>query len=531
MTIQDKIDTESFSADQGYKMRISKRFLCFLLLGLLPLHPLQSKEANNAVNARVSMAVTRLEQRSQKQVDDHNLVGLAVAVVHKDKVLLAKGFGWRQTGQDAEVDADTVFQLASVSKPISATVVAALIGEGKISWDSKISDLDPNFQMYDDYVSRNLTIRDLFAHRSGLPEHAGDLLEDMGYNRQQVLHQLRFQKPESSFRSHYAYTNFGLTEGAVAAAKAYGFSWEDASSLKLFKSIGMNSTSSRYVDFAAHSNKALGHVRVDGEWTQKYIRQPDAQSPAGGISSSVNDISRWLRLRLSNGKFEGKQIIAEKPLLETQHPQILTGFSPLNGLPGFYGLGMNVSYDEQGRLRLGHSGGFALGNATAISLVPKEELAVVVLTNCYPIGAAEALTASFIDDALYGKQTQDWFGLFKEVFTNPATLGLDKTFDYSKPPESPSPSLQPCTYTGTYRNDFFGDVSVVEENKGLVLIEGPNKMRFPLEHYNRDTFTYLPPGENSPGRSGITFSIGAGGKANDITIENLNETGQGRFER
>jgi CubicO group peptidase (beta-lactamase class C family) len=166
--------------------------------------------------------------------------------------------------------------------------------------------------MFDPWVTREITIREMYAHRSGLPEHAGDLLEDLGYTRLEILFRLRYQHPGSSFRSHYAYTNFGMTEGAVAAAKAYGLEWEEASKQKLYNPLGMNSTSSRYADFMARRNKALGHVPVNGKWLQKFKRDPDAQSPTGGVSSSVNDLAKWMRLQLANGKFDGKQIVDEK---------------------------------------------------------------------------------------------------------------------------------------------------------------------------------------------------------------------------
>lgn len=485
----------------------------------------------SATDALVQKAVQKLDESTQKQIDEKSIVGAAVGVVYKDKLIFAKGYGLREVGKSETINPDTVFQLASVSKPISATVVAALIGDGRISWDSKISDLDPEFQLFDAYVTRELTIRDLYAHRSGLAAHAGDLLEDMGYNRQQVLQRLRFQKPASSFRSHYAYTNFGLTEGAVAAAKAYGLSFEEAAELKLFKALAMNSTSARFADYNNRSNKASAHVRISGSWQHKYTRQPDAQSPAGGISSSVNDMSKWLRLRLANGKFEGKQIVDENALAQTNHPQILTGFSPLNQLPGFYGLGMNVSYDKQGKLHLSHSGAFALGIASSIVLIPDEQLAVVVLTNTYPVGVAEGLTATFIDEALSGKQSQDWLALYKKLFADPATLGLGKNYDYSKEPETVSAALKKEAYLGTYTNDFFGDISIVEKDGQLSIIEGPQNMTFPLKHFDRDTFTYLPPGENSPGLSAVTFTINAKGVADQVLIENLNQDGQGSFLR
>jgi CubicO group peptidase (beta-lactamase class C family) len=214
-----------------------------------------------------------------------------------------------------------------------------------------------------------ITVRDFYAQRSGLPDHAGDLRRSR-FSRTEILHRLRFQRPDSSFRSSYAYTNFGITEAAIAAAKAAGKKWEAVSKEKLYEPLGMTSTSSRYADFLAAKNRATGHVNIDGKWVPKYQRDPDAQSPAGGVSSSVNDMAKWMRLQLADGRFEGREIVKKDALDETHHPIILTGFSPLDGLPGFYGLGWNVRYDSEGRLELSHSGAFALGAATSVMLVP-----------------------------------------------------------------------------------------------------------------------------------------------------------------
>lgn len=134
--------------------------------------------------------------------------GLAIAVVHDDEVIFLKGFGHREAGKPEAVDADTVFQIASLSKPVSATVVAALVSDGIVSWDSKIADLDPAFRLADPYPTSQLTVRDLFSHRSGLPGTAGDDLEDIGYDRAEILHRLRFVPPSSSFRAGYSYSNF-----------------------------------------------------------------------------------------------------------------------------------------------------------------------------------------------------------------------------------------------------------------------------------------------------------------------------------
>ena len=480
---------------------------------------------------QVNQAVRETQELCENQIEKDAVPGLAIAVVFQDKVVYAAGFGVRDVNTQEPVNADTVFQLASLSKPVGSTVVAELVGEGKISWDSRISDLDTEFAMYDPWVTREITIRDFYAHRSGLPDHTGDLLEDLGLTRGEILHRLRYQKPDSSFRSHYAYTNFGITEAAIAAAKAYNIAWEDASEQKLYRPLGMDSTSSRYADFVARTNKALGHVQANGKWVQKYKRDPDPESPAGGVSSSVNDLGRWMRLQLADGQFDGRRIVDEKALAVTRSPQMLTGFNPLNGLPTFYGLGWNVSYDEEGRLRLGHSGAFALGAATTVLLVPSEHLGVVILTNAYPIGLAEGLAFTFTDLALSGKATQDWLALFKKVFSNPAAFGVFLGTDYSKPPASPTPPLATSAYVGTYTNNFFGDIQIIEEGNGLAIVEGPHKLTFPLKHYDRDLFTYETEGENAVGVTGVTFTLGADGKATTVVVENLNLRGEGTFKR
>src|SRR5437667_4752468 len=507
------------------------KFAAILLPILLMPLGVTGQEKSHVTSEQVTHAIQELEKRAQTQIQKSALPGLAIAVVFQDKTVYAKGFGVRDVNTKAPVDADTVFQLASLSKSIGSTVVAELVGEGKITWDTKLSELDSTFEMFDPWVTREITIRDMYAHRSGLPAHAGDLLEDLGFTRAEILHRLRYQHPSSSFRSHYAYTNFGMTEGAIAAAKAYNVEWENASEQKLYRPLGMSSTSSRYADFMARRNKALGHVLVDGKWTQMFKRDPDAQSPTGGVSTSANDLTKWLQLQLANGKFEGKQIVDEKALAETHHPQMLTGFNPFTQLPTFYGLGWNVGYDQEGRLRLNHSGAFGLGTATYANLVPREQLGIVVLTNAYPLGIAEALGTTFVDIALYGKPTQDWFPLFKQVYSNPAAIGTVLGFDYSKPPASATPALKNNAYAGKYTNDYFGDISIVEKDGGLAIVEGPKNQTSPMKHYDRDTFTYETEGENAVGRSGITFTVGPDGKATQVIVENLNVRGEGTFKR
>ncbi len=384
--------------------------------------------------------------------------------------------------------------------------------------------------MFDPWVTSQITIRDLFAHRSGLPDHAGDLLEDLGADRAQVLYALRYQKPDSSFRSHYEYTNFGITEGAVAAARPYGLTWETASEQKLFRPLGMTATSARYSDFMARPNKALGHVKENNQWVHKVQRQPDAQSPAGGVSSSVTDMAKWMRLQINEGNFEGRQIVESRALAETHHPIMLTQFNPFNGTPGFYGLGFNVSYDEHGRLRLNHSGAFSMGAATCVTIMPGEEIGIIALTNGSPAGVPEALNSTFMDIAQNGKVQHDWLSIFKKAFQNPALLGEVIETDYTKQPASPSPQLASSAYTGRYHNNFFGDLEIKDIDGKLTMIVGPKNSSATLTHYDRDRFTYMPTGENAEGLSGVTFFVGPGAHASELLVEHLNGTGEGTFK-
>lgn len=163
--------------------------------------PTQAQPGGGGTEQKVAAALPELDRFAGQLLKKTGVPGMAVAVVHKGQVVHLKGYDVREVGQAAPIDADTVFQLASVSKPLAATVLAALVGERVIDWDDRVIDHDPGFRLLDPWVTRELTLRDLLCHRSGLADHAGDLLEDVGFDRAEVLHRLRFYKPASSFRS------------------------------------------------------------------------------------------------------------------------------------------------------------------------------------------------------------------------------------------------------------------------------------------------------------------------------------------
>lgn len=197
----------------------------------------------------------------------------------------------------------------------------------------------------------------------------------------------------------------------------------------------------------------------------------------------------------------------------------------------FYGLGWNVNYDDNGRVRLSRSGGFALGAATVVTILPSQSLGIILLTNAAPIGVPEAISAEFFDLVLKGKVEKDWLKLYQQVFETLARPAYGTVTDYLKPPARRSSPLPLNAYVGRYHNTFFGDLEVVAKGTGLALRIGPKMAEFELRHWDRDVYTYQPAGENAGGLSGVTFWVGPEAKASRIVVENLDIQGQGAFVR
>lgn len=482
--------------------------------------------------AQVEARLPALEALAQQTVDAGDVPGLAIAVVFGDETIFLKGFGRREVGKPEAVGPDTVFQIASLSKPVTSTILATLVSEGVANWDSRIADLDPAFQLRDPYPTSQVTVRDLLNHRSGLPGIAGNDLEDIGYGRDEILRRLRLVPPSSSFRAGYAYSNFGFTEGAIAAAKPTGKPWDVVAQEKLFGPLGMTSTSATHKDFLTRVDRAALHVRADGVWAAKVKRDPDAQAPAGGISSNVRDLAQWLRLEIGNGMFEGKQRVAAAALAQTHVPLTARGSNPVTGAASFYGLGWNVEYGRHG-LVWGHAGAFSVGAQTLVSIYPKSKLGVVLLTNAFPSGVPEGLADSFADLVFDGKIGKDWLKDWGEAYKNmfAPSIAANKAA-YGTPPADATASLALAAYAGRYANAYVGEAVVAEANGILSLTVGPGGARsYPMRHFNRDLFVCFPDAETPDRPSSIRFAVGSDGKATAMTVESLNANDLGSFER
>ncbi len=505
-------------------MTPSRWKLASALLSSIALLSAQSKTSKQ--DRPIGPLLTQIESYVEKGMVKTGVPGVAMAIVYQDKVVYLKGFGVRKAGCRAPVDADTIFQLASLSKPIASTVVAALVGTHEIGWDDRIIDLDPDFKLSDRSVTEQITIRDFLSHRSGLPTSSGDVLEGLGFSRPEVLHRMRLLRLTGEFRKTYKYSNFGYTEGAIAAAKGVREQWEDLAEKRLFKPLGMTSSSYRYSDEQDAENKAAIHVFVDGKAVARYRRDPDAEAPAGAASSSVRDLAQWLRLQLANGAWNGEQIVAADALKETHSPQIAMNADRTS----FYGLGWNVNHDRDGKLILSHSGAFFVGTGTAVRLSPSDQLGIIVLTNALPTGLAEAITYTFFDLYKEGAPTQNWLTILGDFFRTMIENSNNESKDYSKltPPASPTPSGPLSAYVGTYRNNYYGDVEITQE-RGSLWMRFPGKgALYTLTHWDGETFTYRFEAEQGIGTRGVVFTLSG---TPHVLIENLALEGNGVFTR
>ncbi|MFN3731950.1 serine hydrolase [Comamonas testosteroni] len=509
------------------------RFLCPAAVLLVMALSACGSGAEVSDSGTVRQATLHLDTLVPKWMERTGVPGVAVSVVYGGQTVYARGFGLRQVDSDASVDENTVFQLASVSKSLAATAMAANMSRD-ITWDTPIQRLIPGFALAYPQPQENasLSLGNLFAHRSGLPDHAGDQLEDLGYAREDILQRLR-HVPLNSYGS-YAYTNFGLTAAAQAMAQARGTDWATLSAQALYQPLGMTHTSSRYADFASETNRALGHVQIGLSYdsygtaparytVQQPPRQPDAQSPAGGASASAIDMARWMALVLNQGKWQGKQLIDPVSLQAAMTAQP----------GGSYGYGFNVGPDPHGHPSVSHSGAFLLGAHTAFILWPQAGLGIAVLTNAQPRGLAEAIALAFgeqaLGDASDGIPSTDWLAVMQdkmhEMYRPLGRLATQPTVVMGRAAPRPLDS-----YTGLYANDYYGNarIQLSADATTLELVLGPAQVHYRLRHHDGEVFTFDLRGENAPpgSRSAIQFS------PEDLQIEFYAEDlARGHFKR
>ncbi|MEJ7848790.1 MAG: serine hydrolase [Pyrinomonadaceae bacterium] len=453
--------------------------------------------------------------------------GMAVAVVKDGKVVSAKGYGVRELGKSEPVDENTVFAIASNSKAFTTAALSILIDEKKLAWDDKVSKYLPEFKMYDLWVTNELTVRDLVTHRVGLDTFSGDLLwYETTYSADEMLGRVRHLPRKSSFRSRYGYQNLMFVAAGQVIEKVSGKPWGQFVQERIMTPLGMNRTTVSVKDLK--DNAALPHNESGGKLRVLHRGNVNGAAAAAGLNSSVFDLSKWIRLQLGRGKFEGKQIFSEQRSWEMWQPYLATPISEagLKNSPTrhFSGVGMGwFLYDYHGRKIINHSGGLD-GMLSYTVLVPEESLGFVVLTNSE--SPAFVIMMNKILDVFVNAPKRDWNAeAIDRVKQNKAASDEEiKKADAARTPNT-KPSLPLSAYAGTYSDDLYGGAAVAEENGKLALRFGPSpNFVADLEHWHYDTFQikWRPSVAYNFPRGFVTFTIDKNGKTENLKIDQPN---------
>jgi CubicO group peptidase (beta-lactamase class C family) len=445
---------------------------------------------------------------------------VAVAVVKDGKILVANGYGIRKLGDPTRADSHTRFGIASNTKAFTALALGLLVEEGKIKWDAPVIDYLPWFQMYDPWVTRELTVRDLLVHRSGFGLGAGDLLwwPPSTWPRDSVSRRLKYIPPVRSFRSGYAYDNvLYLVAGQVIEAVS-GQSWEDFVTSRLLRPVGMKDATVHHSDAGQPgANQAATHARVDGRMQLIPPFLSDNTNPAGGINASAEDMAHWLIAQLDSGMVNGKRLWspattrAQWSLVTPLNP----GRAPKELAPRStnflgYGLGFFIQ-DYRGMKIVTHTGGLP-GYLSRVIMVPEKNVGVAVLSNGES-EAFEAIAWQALDDAL-GAPRFDWVNGYATLSARSDSANAAAEQQAAAERDSTAgPALPIARYAGTYRDDWYGDVGITNDNGKLVMqFSHTPSLLGDLVHWQYETFLVHWRDRTLRADAFVTFNMDADGQ-------------------
>ena len=500
-----------------------------LILALLWLaFPLPSQAPPADLDAWVTRAMTAFE-----------VPGVSLAVVKDGRVVVAKGYGVRKLGAPDPVDARTLFGIASNTKVFTATALGILVDEGRVRWDAPVIDYLPWFQMSDPYVTREMTVRDLLVHRSGLGLGAGDLLwwPASTYDRKEIARRLRYLPLATSFRSAYAYDNvLYLVAGEIIEAVS-GRSWEDFVQSRILAKVGMTTSNVRHSDATKAGNVATPHAAVDGKVRAIAPFDSDNTNPAGGINSNADDMAKWLLVQLAEGQLaDGSALV--KPATARQLGTLVTpipigqGAPELRDLrPAFngYGLGLGVR-DYRGHKLLTHTGGLP-GYVSKVAMIPDARLGIAILTN-QESGAAFEAIADHVMDAYLGAQTSDWIAAYQAIEKRGAAANASSAQAAASARAAGSqPSLPLQAYAGKYRDAWYGDITIAllraegasagqaQSGAGLTIkFDRTPLLTGAMEHWQHDTFVAKWTDRELRADAFVTFALTPDGKIDTVKM-------------
>lgn len=457
-----------------------------------------------AASAAAAPEAARLDAAIEAARKRFDVPGVAVAVVKDGRIVYERGFGVRELGKPAKVTPDTLFAIASNTKAFTATAMSILADEGKLSLDDRVVEHLPWFQMSDPYVTREMRLKDLLVHRSGLGLGAGDLLywPETDYTAEEVARRLRNVPLTGGFRERYAYDNILYGVAQLVIEKASGQSFETFLQARILDPVGMRATRYNADRLRAGDDVATGHAKADFKDLQPAPRMTWSNvAGAGGLYSNVRDMARWMRVQLAGGVIDGDGAAPKRLVSEARHHAMWQVATPMNvpakpavpelaaAKPNFLGYGEGwILSDFRGRRLVWHTGGWP-GMVSRLTLVPEAGVGVIVLTNAEVGHAFNAITLTALDAYLDAPRT-DWVAAYGAAFDKAhGDADADWQAHLASRDASSKPSLPTVRYAGTYRDPWYGDVVVEHDGDGL-------RMRFArskdlvgrLEHWQHDSF-------------------------------------------
>ncbi len=427
----------------------------------------------------------------QLAVAEWEVTGLAVAVVKDGEVLFAKGYGIRELGSAAKVDEHTLFAIGSTTKAMTAAAIGMLVDEGKLDWDDPVTDHLPDFRLYDPFVTREITVRDLLTHRAGLP-NADFLWYGQDSEAADILFRMRYVEPETSLRSSFTYQNIMYAAAGEVVAELSGMSWDAFIQKRIFEPLDMNGAIATAATLDAQPNVALPHYRVDGATRVIENASVDAVAPAGSVWSSVSDMAQWMRFLLEGTTPDGTELLSKETLEELFTPQTLVDpdeFYPTQAVTNphwmTYGLGW-FQQDYDGRAVDFHTGSID-GMVAIHGLIRDERLGVYVLGNLDHAEIRHALMYHVFDRFGEGSN-RDWSAELKTLYDELSRQAERRRSEAEKTRVGgTAPTLALDRYTGTFADELYGAVQITIDGDGLRLFYGPG-LRGELEHWHYDLF-------------------------------------------
>jgi len=452
-----------------------KRFFSFILfftfIGIL--------------NFSAELPIKDLDQSIEKALKDWNIAGLAIAVVKDGQVVHLQGYGYKNVVDKTSVDENTIFGIGSTSKAFGAATIGVLVHEGKLNWDDKVIDHLPDFQLADPYVTRELTVRDLLCHRSGV--ETNDAIWFGSVTRDDIVYKARFLKQAASLRSRFDYHNIMILTAGQVVASVTGKPWDDIVREKIFQPLGMSRTCTSINDFDNYTNVSTPHIPKDEKLVPVAWLNVDSVGPAGCVNSCAADLARWVQLHLDKGKYGGKEIWNIRIQNEMHSPQMImspqmtaAAFYKIDKHAhfGLYGLGW-MMHDYRGK-KIVHHGGATDGMGAFIGLIPEDKLGVAVVHNTRYTMLLSSLVYRIID-AYLGVPEAEWMDL------KPIKIPVRPKKKSPDLPADTSASLPLESYTGVYTHPLFENIHVKLKDGALVL-DFDLYPTAALEHKYLDTF-------------------------------------------